>query len=159
MTEVRLFVPGIPAPQGSKEKWGAEANPRTAPWRAIVNDTAYRAMEGRALLDGPVEIAGYFAWPRPKNHYRTGKNAGILRDDAPHFKVSTPDLDKCQRLVGDAFKGVVLKDDAQIVHWDVRKIYNDRPGITLIIREVSQPSELMERVLSIPATPTERITP
>lgn len=159
MSEVRLFVPGIPAPQGSKEKWGAEANPRTAPWRAIVNDTAYRAMEGRALLDGPVFISGSFSWPRPKNHYRTGKNAGILRDDAPLFKVSTPDLDKCQRLVGDAFKGVVLKDDAQIVCWNVVKVYADQPGIRLTIREVSQPNDLIESILAIPATPTERISP
>lgn len=150
MTEIVLFVPGIPAPQGSKEKWGAEANPRTRPWRAIVNDTAHRAMNDGPLLAGPIEIVGHFLWPRPKSHYRTGKNAHILRDDAPAAKESTPDLDKCQRLVGDALKGVMLKDDAQIVHWDVWKMYADQPGIRVVIRELEP---------AIPPPPqSERIT-
>ncbi len=73
-----------------------------------------------------MKVTVTFVFPRPKSHYRTGKNAGILRDDAPLYKDSTPDTDKLERAIGDALTGVVFSDDAKVAWWDARKMYGDR---------------------------------
>jgi Holliday junction resolvase RusA-like endonuclease len=126
MTIVRFVVPGVPVPQGSKMPWGAEANPHVKSWRESV------AREARdVMLDGPfagpVRVVARFVFPRPKTHYRTGRYASQLRPDAPAFHTRTPDADKLQRALGDAFKGVVLRDDSQIAVWQVSKVYGDQP--------------------------------
>src|SRR5262245_2011545 len=59
---ILLSVPGIPVPQGSKNPWGAEANPNTRPWRAAVAAVGTEAMRGRELLSGPVEISAFFCF-------------------------------------------------------------------------------------------------
>jgi crossover junction endodeoxyribonuclease RusA len=75
-----------------------------------------------------------FKFPRPKSHYRTGRNAHLLRDDAPEFKMSRPDGEKLERSTYDALTDAgVWRDDAQVVdaHWT--KVYSDSPGAHLVI--------------------------
>jgi crossover junction endodeoxyribonuclease RusA len=88
----------------------------------------------RPILLGPVSVRVTFAFPRPKSHFRTGKNAHLLRDDHPFYKQGKPDTDKLQRAIGDSLTGVVMRDDSQIVHWNVRKLYDDQAyaDITII---------------------------
>jgi Holliday junction resolvase RusA-like endonuclease len=122
---VSFVVIGTPAPQGSKTKWGSEDNPRTRPWRAAVAAAAYDARvdyTASEIVD-PVTVTARFYFPRPKAHYRTGRYAGELKPSAPVYCSTTPDLDKLERAVGDALKGVLLRDDSQIVHWDTWKLY------------------------------------
>ena len=126
MKVVAFTVHGVPAPQGSKNPWGGEANPRTRPWRAAVSAAAAEEMGEEGVLLGPVEVRVTFRFPRPKAHYRTGKNADLLRDTAPTFHTSYPDLDKLQRAIGDSLTGVVLRDDKQIARWVVAKEYGDQ---------------------------------
>jgi len=116
-----LVVPGVPAPQGSKNPWGGEANPNVKAWRATVAEHARK--NGTAVVDGPVVVSATFVFPRPKKHFRTGKNAHLMRDDAPSWYSAKPDLDKLQRAIGDALTGVVVRDDSQIVFWKARKRY------------------------------------
>lgn len=118
-------VHGTPAPQGSKNQFGAEANPRTRPWRAAVAAEAANAHHG-PLIDGPVHVTVTFAFVRPKAHYRTGRNAHLLRPDAPALMSTGPDLDKLQRAIGDALTGTVLRDDRQIAQWTAIKAWGDR---------------------------------
>jgi Holliday junction resolvase RusA-like endonuclease len=123
---VSFTVIGIPAPQGSKSKWGTEDNPRTRPWRAAVAAEASLNRDritGDSLAAGPLTVTARFYFPRPKAHYRTGRYAGELKDAAPVYCATTPDLDKLERAIGDALKGVLLQDDSQIVHWDTWKLY------------------------------------
>lgn len=126
---VTFTVIGVPAPQGSKNQFGAEANPRTKPWRAAVAAEAavagsgYLTQRGGALLSESVKVHARFYFPRPKSHYRTGKNAHELKPNAPLYCSTVPDLDKLQRAIGDALKGVLLRDDSLIVHWDSSKFY------------------------------------
>jgi Holliday junction resolvase RusA-like endonuclease len=123
---VRFTVIGTPAPQGSKTRWGTEDNPNTRPWRAAVAASAHEAARnGTALklLPGPLTVRARFYFPRPKSHYRTGRFAGTLKDSAPLYCATTPDLDKLQRAIGDALKGVLLHDDSQIVQWHAAKFY------------------------------------
>ena len=81
-------VYGFPAPQGSKvrTKWGMrEDNPATRPWRQAVGFEAHAAMNGTEPFTGPLKLEVTFFFPRPKGHFGTGKNAGILKATAPLF--------------------------------------------------------------------------
>jgi Holliday junction resolvase RusA-like endonuclease len=130
--EVSFVVDGIPAPKGSKNPFGGEANPRTKPWQAAVTAEAARAMNGRELLSGPLRLRVTFWFPRPQGHYGTGKNAGTLRPSAMHFHASKPDLDKLLRAIGDALSGTVFRDDAQIVIVRAKKVYTSTGAKALV---------------------------
>jgi crossover junction endodeoxyribonuclease RusA len=140
LVAVEFTAYGVPAPQGSKNPFGGESNPRTKPWRADVKDKAVEAMGERLPLLGAVKATVVFVFPRPKAHYRTGKNAHLLRDDAPLFHGSKRggDTDKLQRAIGDALTGVVYRDDSQIAAWDVAKVYGDRAGAHIRISEATE---------------------
>lgn len=137
MAELHFTVPGIPVPQGSKTPWGSEANPHVKTWRETVARFAHEALP-RGPLFGPVRVAVVFVFPRPKGHFRTGKYEGQLRPTAPEWHTSTPDLDKLQRALGDALKGVVLTDDSQIAAWDTRKLYGARPGAQVTVTRLEE---------------------
>lgn len=155
---VRFSVAGVPAPQGSKTPFGSEANPRTRPWRAAVSAEAAAAMGERELFVGPVRVGASFRFTRPKSHFRTGKNAHLLRDDAPRFQTTHPDLDKLQRAVGDSLTGVVIRDDKQIAQWAVVKLYADRAGVDITViplsREERNVQASLVRVPQVEGSPT-----
>jgi len=79
------------------------------------------------LLEGPIKIACIFYMPRPKSHYGTGKNAKILKPNAPVFHTKKKDLDNLEKFVYDCLNHVVWKDDSQIVESMAQKIYSNNP--------------------------------
>jgi Holliday junction resolvase RusA-like endonuclease len=124
---MKVRVHGTPQQQGSKNQFGAESNAaKLKPWRGHVSQVVGEAWGDSPALLGPVGVVVEFTFPRPKSHFRTGKNAHLLRDDAPLYKQGKPDADKLQRAIGDSLTGVVMRDDAQIVHWNVQKTYGDK---------------------------------
>lgn len=133
---IDITVPGVPQQQGSKNQFGGESNAKSLkPWRASVADKAREAFTySSALIREPVILYVLFRYPRPKGHYRTGKNAHVLRDDAPAFKDTAPDLDKLLRAVGDALTGVVISDDKLIVRVDASKVYAEFAGADITVR-------------------------
>jgi Holliday junction resolvase RusA-like endonuclease len=136
LSVVEFSVAGVPAPQGSKTrtKWGVrEDNPATKPWRTAVAWEATAAMQGRTPLAGPLELAATFYFPRPKNHYGTGKNSGRLKDNAPVWCGTKPDADKLLRAIGDAITGIVCRDDSQIVQITAWKLYGT-PSAEITVR-------------------------
>lgn len=145
-----FFVPGIPAPQGSKRYLGVkggkgitvESSKRVAPWRADVRAEAQKACT--EPLAGPVAVVLAFAMPRPKSHYRTGRNAHLLRDTAPAYPAGRPDLDKLERAILDALSGIAWLDDSQVVTISAGKRYAcdvigrpTQPGVIVEIGPVS----------------------
>ena len=72
-------------------------------WRKIVQ---YQARDqwphGLAPFDCALEVVFRFFVVRPKAHYRTGKFASTLRDDAPPFPSVKPDVLKLARALEDA---------------------------------------------------------
>lgn len=132
---IEFTVHGEPVPQGSKNQWGGEANPRTRPWRAAVSAAAHDAMtvssdhadiaidSQRELLTDAVQVKVEFVFTRPKSHYGTGKNAGILKGGAPEYVSRSPDVDKLARAILDGLSGIVFRDDAQVAHLNVWKRY------------------------------------
>lgn len=83
-------------------------------WAGAVSQEAASVMAGRELIPGRVSLKVDFYFARPKSHYRSGKNAHLLKDDAPEWHTQTPDLDKLERCLLDAMTGVVYRDDAQV---------------------------------------------
>ena len=80
--------------------------------------------------------------PRPKKHYRTGRFADVLRDDAPEFPTAhnLGDLDKHVRSVLDGLtEAGLLADDALVVRFgDVAKVWADgvEPGAYLEVGDL-----------------------
>ena len=85
-------------------------------------------------LTGPIGLTVIFYMPRPKGHYRTGKNASMLRDDAPEYHISRPDVDNFCKLVFDALNGIFWRDDSQICHLFAQKMYSEQPRTYILIQ-------------------------
>jgi Holliday junction resolvase RusA-like endonuclease len=155
---VTITVHGRPAPQGSKRAFMGKrsdgtpvarviesSHDRVKSWRQAVIDEAREVIGwGRyPALGGPLEVSMLFRLPRPKGHYRTGRNAHLLRDSAPRYPTGTPDLSKIVRATEDALTDAgVWADDALVVSYDgVAKIYADTsaglPGAVITIRQLT----------------------
>lgn len=130
---------GTPAPQGSHRGFVVNGravitqdNKKTKPWRQTVKHAALEAMsehDGFLFGSEPVDVDVCFVMPRPKHHYRTGRNAHLLRDGAPRFPAGKPDADKlCRSLLDALGEAGVWKDDSQVVHLDAWKVYVGHDG-------------------------------
>jgi len=99
-----------------------DANAKASDWKKQVAQVA-RQLYGGELIDGPIKLHLIFVSPRPKNHYRSGKNSHLLKDDAPIAPIGRPDCLKLSRLVEDSLTGVVWTDDSRIVTERLDKRY------------------------------------
>ncbi len=151
-------IKGKPAPQGSKRPMAIYAGKGTErrftgkiymkeqtaenldPWRSRVTSESIQVCDGRPPLDEALLAVMVFTAARPKNHYRTGRNAHLLRDDAPARPLKKPDVSKLARAVEDALTDAgVYKDDSLIVEYlRLAKVYAgedpdalDSPGVVI----------------------------
>lgn len=139
--DLRIVVHGNPAPQGSKMArpiykgrgagrifTGKVAQVESSKngvndWRGDVKRTAEAAIADRLgdvfPLDGPLVVRMVFTATRPLGHYRTGRNAHLLRDAAPARPQSAPDLSKLIRSTEDALTAAgVWRDDSRVVEYE-----------------------------------------
>jgi Holliday junction resolvase RusA-like endonuclease len=140
----RIELPGEPATQGSKRaivpaKTGKavliEANARLRPWQAELR-AAMLEVAPPEPLPGAVKVFLRVGVVRPRSHYGTGRNAQLLKPGAPLWPPTGKDLDKIQRAIGDTGSGILWRDDRQIAAWEVRRQYDERPGIILSVLEL-----------------------
>jgi Holliday junction resolvase RusA-like endonuclease len=149
MTDIDIVVievVGNPAPQGSKRHVGdgvmIESSKHVRPWRADIAAAAAQVMAGRPVLTGPLVVDMVFAFARPKGHYGTGRNAGVLRPSAPGRPAVYPDLSKLARAAEDALTRIVWRDDALVVEYArLCKVYAGEypdgprtPGVRILVR-------------------------
>lgn len=141
---IELWIAGLPAPQGSKRHVGrgimVESNEKTLrPWRSTIAFEAIRALEAFDPLGypsrGPVRVTLGFSFPHPAGHFRTGKNAGLLKPSAPAVKATRPDIDKLVRAVLDALTGLAFADDGQVVELLAFKAFG-HAGVAIAVDEV-----------------------
>jgi Holliday junction resolvase RusA-like endonuclease len=141
------FIQGIPAPAGSKRAFVIKGTGRavvtdaggekTADWKRTVKHFVRDHFAGKSPETGPLELVMFFDMPRPKSHYRTGKNAGLLKADAPRNHTQKPDTTKLVRGVEDAMSGVVWRDDTQITKQRAEKNWTDHiPGVRIRVWRV-----------------------
>lgn len=130
-----FLVHGTPAPQGSKKFYGGrmvESSKKVGPWREAVVAEILRHGCGDMHLDGPLQVGITFRFLRPKGHYGSRKGQPYLKDDAPTYVTSTPDIDKIIRSTLDALtQSGLIVDDARIASLVAEKRYcyeNESPG-------------------------------
>lgn len=138
-----FFVPGIPAPGGSKrafaiKKGGVytgrtvvfdDAGQRNKDWRKACVVFAEQQAP-RELFRGPLRVDFDFVMPRLKAHFRSN---GALKEGAPRWHTVKPDRTKVTRSTEDALKGIIWADDAQIVAGSTTKAYGDKPGCRVTV--------------------------
>lgn len=151
MSAINFWIPGFPAPAGSKKafciKKGGVYTGRAAvvdssgkrglEWRQTVADCAFKEMERQASppMEGPLFMGLTFHLPRPKSHY--GKDG--VKPSAPKFHIIRPDCTKLTRAVEDAMTGIVYRDDSQIVTQQITKMLCNDSGCWVTIREIDAP--------------------
>lgn len=144
-----VTVPGQPIPQGSMTpfihaKTGRVVSPQKrtlVEWRETV---AWHARQNGAPAEptsNPVRVRLQFMLPRPRSHFGTGRNSGVLKQSAPLWPVGRPDLDKLVRAILDALTGVTWSDDSQVVDIDAFKAWDDQPGVHIEIHTVGKAEE------------------
>lgn len=145
---LRVWVAGTPAPQGNKRplrnkhtgKIALVESATVGTWRDDVRAAVRDAHV--SCLDGPVWQELTFVFARPKSHYRTGRNAHLLRTAAPRYPQGrVGDAEKLARAVNDALESAgVFRDDAQVVDQIVHKRYAERgaiPGALIVVRPLA----------------------
>lgn len=120
-------------------------------WRADIRAAAANALdEAHELADGPLALEAIFSSPRPKSHYGTGRNAGVLKANAPAFPHTTQLADgtKLMRALEDALNGLVYSDDRRIVEsrWS-RRFGN--PGVQVRIWTLTEAQVLPEQPMAL----------
>ena len=76
----------------------------------------------------PIKCTLHFFCKRPKNHYKTGKNAHILKDTAPTYNTNNKDLDNMVKFVLDALNNKLYTDDCLIIEINCIKTYSNSDG-------------------------------
>lgn len=148
MSPLVVVVHGQPAPQGSKTRMpnGAvvEASKRVRPWRALITDATAQACSAASFTPDrstPYALQAVFTMARPASHFRSGKHAHLLRDSAPVWPATMPDLDKLLRAALDGLAdGGALANDSRVVDITATKTYPgghldalDTPGAVLVL--------------------------
>ena len=84
-------------------------------------------------MTAPLIMRIKFNFKRPKSHY-TSK--GELKVSAPKKHTKKPDIDNLLKFVLDALNRTLYMDDAQVVSLAGRKLYADKEGIEIDIKEM-----------------------
>lgn len=151
MALIEFFVPGTPAPAGSKKAFVLKRGgmftgraivtddcKRSKPWQSDIKAIA-AAYAPSPLITGPVYLSLTFRIHRPRGHFGTGANAQTVKASAPKWPIVKPDVLKLARCVEDALTSVIWKDDAQIVDEDLRKEYvpdDHQTGVLVRVEEL-----------------------
>lgn len=110
-------------------------NPKDADaWKKAVAVAASRHTPA-AVPEGGIILGLAFAFKRPASHFRTGKNAGLVKSSAPKNHTSKPDLDNLAKAVMDTLtKSGFWRDDSQVTQLHASKEWADKSeGCDIII--------------------------
>jgi Holliday junction resolvase RusA-like endonuclease len=110
-TPTVFHVPGEPKPQPRTQAFARLVNGKPVA-RVYTPDGAndFKSRIAIAIapylpktpIDRPLRLSAVFRWRRPKHHFGTGRNAGVLKADAPHFCCAHGDLDNIVKALKDA---------------------------------------------------------
>jgi Holliday junction resolvase RusA-like endonuclease len=136
-TSCEFWVPGQPAKKGSTRSFAhartckivtLAADPKLVAWESAVAVAASNAWA--SITAKPVMVRCMFRLKRPKSHYGTGRNEGIVKATAPKYPASgnKNDVDKMLRAVLDGLTDVVFADDCQVVDADAKKRWAGERG-------------------------------
>lgn len=133
----RIYIPGIPdvkmRPRATKN--GRMYDPNEQAKEASIQKAQISG--DQAVFTGALQVSFTFVFPRPKNHFGTGKNAGILKKAAPEYCCNQKDLDNMEKFYADSFNCIAYEDDRQIVRTSALKrwaVEEEMPGVLMEIK-------------------------
>ncbi|MGP5352509.1 RusA family crossover junction endodeoxyribonuclease [Pseudomonas helleri] len=133
---VSFVVPGEPQGKGRPRVGSVAGQARmftpakTLAYEGVIAFAAQQAMDGRALITGPVLLEMHMLHPI-RDSWSKKKKAGALAGEiAPTIKC---DADNCLKAVCDALNGIVWKDDVQVVNVSLSKRFAETPGVRVRI--------------------------
>jgi Holliday junction resolvase RusA-like endonuclease len=89
------------------------------------------------MLTEALEVQVVFWFQRPKGHYGTGKKADCVKASAPVHHTVKPDVDNCVKGLKDGMKGIIYRDDSQVVKLIAEKKYTTQaPFTSVAVREL-----------------------
>ena len=125
---MELFIPITPVPKGRPRfsRQGHAYTPgKTRDYEEAVQFFMRSKYRGKPLEDA-LAVKMFFHLPRPKSSKR-------------RFPVCRPDIDNFQKAIMDAGNGILWKDDSQIVHIIVSKIYAPgESGIRVVVDQLPE---------------------
>lgn len=139
---IRIIVPGPPKALERnrhrivKKRDGSQfvANylpSQSAKEQSTIRKIAYEIMDGRPPIDGSIDLRVAAYMPVPAS-WSKRKRADALADCVR--PTGRPDADNILKLCSDAFKEIVIRDDALIVDVAIFKRYSDRPRLVIEVR-------------------------
>ena len=137
---IKFTVPGAPVGKGRPKvstrggKFAKMYTPeKTANYETLVALAAQKAMVGRTLLSGPVEVQMAILLPIPASWSKKKQAAAIAGQVYPTKK---PDADNVVKAIFDGINGVVWNDDVQACDIVVRKRYAETPGVQVLVKPI-----------------------
>ena len=141
MKSIRLVIPGDPVAQGRPRACirGKHASVYSNQQKEM-RDFQVKALERffEKPIDEAVVVKMRFYLRRPKSHYGTGKNAGILKPSAPRYHAQKPDTSNLIKFAEDALNGILWTDDAIIIEIIGSKAWanNSDPRTEIDVRKI-----------------------
>lgn len=126
-------------PKGKGRPRFARANGRaftpaaTRSYESALRYAAQEIMGSRPLLTGPLEVLVVAAFPIPASFSKAKRADAIMGTLRPTKK---PDADNLMKTL-DALNGVVFVDDAQVVEGAIKKVYAEKPELTIQVTPLS----------------------
>lgn len=137
--EIKITVPGQPQPQGrpkftTKPFVRAYDPPKSAAYKKLV---AYHAMQHKPkqLLEGELSVEILVFKESLKSF---SKKKMELAESGQLRPTTKPDADNYAKGPLDALKGIIWKDDGQVVDLVARKFYSSKPRIEVTVRTLDE---------------------
>lgn len=140
-SEVRFTVPGEPQGKGRARvgKVGGHARmftpAKTVAYEGLVSVAAQKAMDGAALIEGPVMLEILALFPVRASWSKKKQAAAGANEIIP---TGLPDIDNIAKAICDGINGVVWKDDRQVTDLRMRKRFAQTPGVEVIITKLAK---------------------
>lgn len=136
MTEVFILIPGAPFGKqsvraGLRGKRVITYMPKeTVAYEDKCYYEAKASMQGRPLIEGPVELKLQLFYPIPVSWSKKKQESARLGQIVPTKK---PDSSNCLKAIEDGFTGAVWVDDCQVVDHHMTKRFSDEPCVIAIV--------------------------
>jgi Holliday junction resolvase RusA-like endonuclease len=108
---------------------------KTRKYEAQLRYAAMQEMAGRAPTIQPVRVHVEAVFQIAESWSKKKRAAALVGHVHP---CTTPDADNLLKCL-DSLNGVVFADDRQIVEATVRKLYGERPGLTVQVETIEPP--------------------
>lgn len=105
---------------------------KTVAYEGLIALAGEKAMNGRALVEGPVQLTITAVFSIPKGWSQKKRTSRPI-----HWHTSRCDLDNVVKAVGDGLNGIVWRDDSQVAMVKAIKLYGDTPGLTVVVEALA----------------------